>query len=95
MADRFGIGEPWKLGLPAYSGSVPEPRDLTDRAATMIGQSRVQMSPLGMALVAAAADTGQARRPVLLPKVAPGGAAGEKLPDVLRTQLRHLMRAVV
>ncbi len=95
MADRFGIGEPWKLGLPAYSGSVPEPRDLTDRAATMIGQSRVQMSPLGMALVAAAADTGQARRPVLLPKVAPGGAAGEKLPGVLRTQLRHLMRAVV
>jgi cell division protein FtsI/penicillin-binding protein 2 len=95
MADRFGIGERWKLGLPAFSGSVPEPRDLVDRAATMIGQGRVEMSPLGMAMVAAAADSGQARRPVLLPKVAPGGAAGEKLPSALRGQLRSLMRAVV
>ncbi|MEQ4209907.1 penicillin-binding transpeptidase domain-containing protein [Actinopolymorpha sp. B9G3] len=95
MAQRFGIGAEWDLGLPAYSGSVPEPKDLVDRAATMIGQGRVLMSPLGMALVAAAVDSGQPRAPVLVPKVKPGGPVGEKLPTGLRTNLRELMRRVV
>ncbi|HZC26744.1 MAG TPA: penicillin-binding transpeptidase domain-containing protein [Actinopolymorphaceae bacterium] len=95
MAQRFGIGEPWKLGVPAFSGSVPEPKDLVDRAASMIGQGRVEMSPLGMALVAATADSGQPRTPVLLPKVAPGKPVGEKLPEPLHQNLRALMRAVV
>ncbi|WP_169512952.1 penicillin-binding transpeptidase domain-containing protein [Actinopolymorpha alba] len=95
MADRFGIGETWKLGLPAYSGSVPEPQDLVDRAASMIGQGRVLLSPLGMAMVAATVDSGQPRTPVLLPDVAPGQKAGEVLPADLGDDLRTLMRAVV
>ncbi|MET9022201.1 penicillin-binding transpeptidase domain-containing protein [Actinopolymorpha sp. NPDC004070] len=95
MAERFGIGTKWKLGLPAYSGSVPEPRDLVDLAASMIGQGRVQMSPLGMALVAATVDAGRPYKPVLLPDVAPGGPAGDKLPAGLVTRMRGLMRAVV
>ncbi len=94
-AKRFGVGEPWKLGLPAYSGSVPEPNDLVDTAASMIGQGRVLMSPLGMALVAAAVDSGQPRTPVLLPEVLPGRAVGNKLPDSLHNDLRSMMRAVV
>jgi cell division protein FtsI/penicillin-binding protein 2 len=95
MAQRFGIGADWDLGIPAYSGSVPEPKDLVDRAASMIGQGRVLMSPLGMALVAAAVDSGQPRAPVLVPEVRPGGPVGEKLPAGLRTNLRELMRRVV
>ncbi|MGW0228717.1 penicillin-binding transpeptidase domain-containing protein [Actinopolymorpha singaporensis] len=95
MAERFGIGTNWKLGLPAYSGSVPEPRDLVDRAAGMIGQGRVLMSPLGMALVAATVDAGRPYKPVLLPDVAPGGPAGDRLPAELVDQMRGLMRAVV
>jgi cell division protein FtsI/penicillin-binding protein 2 len=95
MAQRFGIGADWDLGIPAYSGSVPEPKDLVDRAASMIGQGRVLMSPLGMALVAAAVDSGQPRAPVLVPEVKPGGPVGEKLPAGLRTNLRELMRRVV
>ncbi|MFD2079257.1 Cell division protein FtsI/penicillin-binding protein 2 [Actinopolymorpha cephalotaxi] len=95
MAERFGIGTKWKLGLPAYSGSVPEPHDLVDRAASMIGQGRVLMSPLGMALVAATVDAGRPYKPVLLPDVAPGGPAGEALPAGLVQEMRGLMRAVV
>ena len=95
MAARFGIGEKWDLGLPAFSGSVPEPRDLTDRAATMIGQSRVEMSALGMALVAGTVASGQPQKPVLLPKEKPGGPVGDKLPDSVHKDLRNLMRAVV
>jgi cell division protein FtsI/penicillin-binding protein 2 len=95
MAQRFGIGADWDLGLPAYSGSVPDPKDLVDRAASMIGQGRVLVSPLGMALVAAAVDSGQPRAPVLLPDVKPGQPVGEKLPAGLRTNLRELMRRVV
>ncbi len=95
MAERFGIGTKWKLGLPAYSGSVPEPGDLVDRAASMIGQGRVLMSPLGMALVAATVDAGRPYTPVLLPDVAPGGPAGDKLPAGLVEEMRGLMRAVV
>jgi cell division protein FtsI/penicillin-binding protein 2 len=95
MAQRFGIGADWDLGVPAYSGSVPDPKDLVDRAASMIGQGRVLMSPLGMALVAAAVDSGQPRSPVLLPDVKPGQPVGEKLPAGLQTNLRELMRRVV
>ncbi|GAB3422667.1 penicillin-binding transpeptidase domain-containing protein [Flindersiella endophytica] len=95
MAARFGIGEKWDVGLPAFSGSVPKPRDLTDRAATMIGQSRVEMSALGMAMLAATVDSGQPRTPVLLPDEKPGQEAGKPLPDGLHKQLRALMAAVV
>jgi cell division protein FtsI/penicillin-binding protein 2 len=95
MAARFGIGEKWDLGLPAFSGSVPEPRDLTDRAASMIGQSRVEMSALGMALVAGTVASGQPHKPTLLPKEKPGGAVGDPLPADLSKALQGMMRAVV
>ena len=52
-AEQFGVGAEWDLPLPAYSGSVPVATSLVDRAASMIGQGRVLMSPLGMAMVAA------------------------------------------
>jgi cell division protein FtsI/penicillin-binding protein 2 len=78
-ANQFGIGGAWGqseqengsggtrlVPLPAFSGSFPEPVNDTDRALAMIGQGKVQMSPLGMALIAGAVDSGTWRPPQLL-----------------------------
>jgi cell division protein FtsI/penicillin-binding protein 2 len=92
---EFGIGARWDLGLDAYSGSLPRPTDLVDRAATMIGQGRVLMSPLAMAMVAAAVDAGQAFRPELVPARRGGGPSAAGLPDSLDADLKTMMRAVV
>ncbi|MFW5472973.1 penicillin-binding transpeptidase domain-containing protein [Knoellia sp. CPCC 206450] len=58
-------GEP-ALGIPAFLGSVPEPKPGTDAAASMIGQSKVLASPLGMATVAASIAAGRPVAPVLV-----------------------------
>jgi len=90
----FGVGAKWDLPLDAYSGSVPKNNSLVDKAAGMIGQARVLMSPLGMALVAAAVDSGQAREPSLI--MGEGGQpAGEPLPKGTDDDLRRIMRMVV
>jgi cell division protein FtsI/penicillin-binding protein 2 len=60
----------------------------------MIGQGRVLMSPLGMALVAAAIDSGQARTPSLIPGEG-GEPVGDPLPDAIADDLRQIMRMVV
>ncbi|HEX2312990.1 MAG TPA: penicillin-binding transpeptidase domain-containing protein, partial [Thermomonospora sp.] len=65
-AGRFGFGKEWPLSVPAFSGTVPAPRTDGDKAAVAIGQGGVLASPLGMALTAAAVDTGLWRPPVLL-----------------------------
>ena len=59
----LGLGRSLHLGLISFDGSVPQPTDKADLAATSIGQGRVLMSPLSMAMVAAAADTGTVRTP--------------------------------
>ena len=90
----FGVGAEWNLPLDAFSGSVPPNNSLVDKAASMIGQGRVLMSPLGMALVAAAVDSGQARAPSLI--VGEGGRpVGEPLPGPVADDLRRIMRMVV
>lgn len=83
-AALYGIGRTPRIGLPAFGGSVPAPADEADLAATTIGQGRVLMSPLAMAMVAAAADTGTVHAPRLVLRAAEG-------PDVTG----HLSRAVV
>jgi cell division protein FtsI/penicillin-binding protein 2 len=92
--DWFGVGAEWELPLDAYAGSVPRNTSLVDKAASMIGQGRVLMSPLGMALVAAAVDSGQARTPSLIPGEG-GDPVGEPLPDATADDLRRIMRMVV
>ncbi len=94
MAHRFGLGSDWDLGLPAFSGSVPAESGQVARAAAMIGQGKVQASPLAMAMVAAAVDSGVARTPTLLPGLAPGKRL-DALPQTLVTELQTLMRRVV
>lgn len=65
-AAHFGIGAPWTLPLPSFSGSVPVPVNDAERAASMVGQGRVQVSPISMALAAAAVGSGTWRPPRLL-----------------------------
>ncbi len=65
-ADAFGIGADWQLALDDFSGDVPYPNSDVEQAANAIGQGRVLMSPLSMAVVAAAAASGTPRTPQLL-----------------------------
>ncbi|MEU8121041.1 penicillin-binding transpeptidase domain-containing protein [Spirillospora sp. NPDC049024] len=62
-ASQLGIGKNWGLGVPAFTGSVPAPANDGEKAATMVGEGAVQVSPLAMALVAAAAYTGTWKPP--------------------------------
>ena len=95
-ATMFGLGRSLHLGLEAFDGSVPQPTDEADLAATAIGQGRVLMSPLAMAMVAAAADTGTVRSPQLVVGGGQGGGAaiGTLRSDVVR-DLHEMMASVV
>ena len=54
------------LGVPAFLGAVPAEAGGTEHAASMIGQGKVQASPLGMATVAASVAAGHRVQPVLV-----------------------------
>lgn len=70
-AARFGIGVPWTLPLPSYSGSVPPPTNDAERAASMVGEGGVTVSPLSMALAAATVENGTWKPPSLVKDPAP------------------------
>ncbi|HET7172831.1 MAG TPA: penicillin-binding transpeptidase domain-containing protein [Nocardioidaceae bacterium] len=93
-AALLGLTADWKLGVAGFSGSVPATSDLVTRAADMIGQGTILVSPLAMAMVAATADSGVARTPTLLPTVDPGRRL-DRLPGPLTRDLHQLMRLVV
>nr|MBA3308801.1 penicillin-binding protein [Nocardioidaceae bacterium] len=93
-AEDFGFEAAWDLGLPAFSGSVPADADLVTRAADMIGQGKVESSPLMMAMVAAAIDSGVSRTPTLLPGLLPGSRLRELDPAIVE-ELQQMMRLVV
>jgi cell division protein FtsI/penicillin-binding protein 2 len=94
-AARYLIGTAPSLGLPAFAGSVPAPSGLADLAATTIGQGRVLVSPLNMATVAAAVDTGQARAASLVAGAAGHGVLPAALPANVVTGLHEMMAQVV
>ncbi|MFD8296885.1 penicillin-binding transpeptidase domain-containing protein [Streptomyces bauhiniae] len=92
-AQRFGIGRnDWKVGVPSFDGRVPSP-DGPDRAAGLIGQGQVQMSPLNMASVTATAKTGTFRQPVIVPLSLDGrrAATARGLAPGTSQQLRQMM----
>ncbi|MFF8650895.1 penicillin-binding transpeptidase domain-containing protein [Streptomyces griseoluteus] len=92
-AQRFGIGRnDWKVGVPSFDGRVPAP-DGPDRAAGLIGQGQVQMSPLNMASVTATAKTGTFRQPVIVPLSLDGrrAATARGLAPGTSQQLREMM----
>lgn len=94
-ARMFRLGIAPRMGLAAYAGSVPAPADEADLAATSIGQGRVLVSPLDMAMVAAAADTGVARAPRLVVGAPDDSAPASPLPASVASGLRTMMAQVV
>lgn len=65
-AEAFGLGENWDLLVNTFSGDVPPAGDRLELANNAIGQGRVLMSPLSLAMVAAAIASGQPRYPRLV-----------------------------
>jgi hypothetical protein len=62
----FGMGQEWGIGISSFDGSVPVPKDETEKAAAMIGQGKVLANPLVMASVTATAVSGTFHQPTLV-----------------------------
>lgn len=96
-AGALGIGMENDLGLDAYMGNVPRDSAGTEHAASMIGQGKVQVSPLAMAAMMSSVVKGSATAPVLIDgrdgKAKP--AEGAALTAKEAGDLRIMMRAVV
>ncbi|MEU9315253.1 penicillin-binding transpeptidase domain-containing protein [Streptomyces sp. NPDC048295] len=92
--EYFGVGQEWHVGIPSFDGSVPVPKDETEKAASMIGQGRIQANPLIMASVTATAASGRFHQPTILPG-AEDSTSTKPLPSSVVTQLRTMMRATV
>ncbi|MFE6408701.1 penicillin-binding transpeptidase domain-containing protein [Streptomyces sp. NPDC057837] len=90
----FGVGQEWHVGAPTYDGSVPVPKDETEKAASMIGQGRVQANPLIMASVTATAVSGRFHQPSLVAGTEDTTETAP-LPRNVVTQLRAMLRATV
>ncbi|MEO7236394.1 MAG: penicillin-binding transpeptidase domain-containing protein, partial [Lapillicoccus sp.] len=97
-AASLGVGIDLDLGFPAYLGSVPDTASGTDHAATMIGQSKVLVSPMDMATVTASVMHGAVVRPSLIrdnPAVAGFPTPAKPLTPAEAQALQGLMGAVV
>lgn len=90
----FGVGQEWHIGIPTYDGSVPAPKDATEKAASMIGQARLQANPLIMASVTATATSGRFHQPRITGE-ARDTTTTRALPGRVSADLRTLMRATV
>jgi cell division protein FtsI/penicillin-binding protein 2 len=94
VAKGFGIGADWSgLPVPAFSGSVPLASGVADLAAETIGQGNVQMSPLSMAMVAAAVENGSWHTPQFLADGQDPSGTALNASDM--SELRNLMRNAV
>jgi hypothetical protein len=95
-AATFGIGRSWGLPVPSYSGTVPATTDQSQLAEQTVGQGGVLVSPLAMALAAAAVDTGTWRPPQIYtaPEQSPA-VQPVVLNSITATSLAQLMRDAV
>jgi cell division protein FtsI/penicillin-binding protein 2 len=84
-----------RMGLAAYGGKVPVPASPVDLAATAIGQGQVTVSPLAMATVAAAVDSGSLHEPRLVAGAPDDTVAPRAIDPAVITALHTLMAAVV
>ncbi|MFG1698423.1 penicillin-binding transpeptidase domain-containing protein [Nonomuraea sp. NPDC049309] len=101
-AQALGLEQPWRLPLKSFSGKLPRLSSDADKAKAIAGQN-VQVSPLSMALVAAAVASGTWRPPVLVtePKTPSATAtappatqpAPEQMEPKVRATLETMMRA--
>jgi cell division protein FtsI/penicillin-binding protein 2 len=96
-AASLGLGVDQDLGMPAFLGSVPPDSTGTEHAASMIGQGRLEASPLAMATVAGSVAAGETVVPrlVLAPETAAPAEPEQPLGPTEAEQLATLMRGVV
>jgi hypothetical protein len=97
VAQKFGItGSAWKLPLPAFDGNISSPGGDAGRLASdTVGAGSVQVSPLTMALVAGAVDSGSWRAPLLVTTPPTQRPTRPRLSGSVARQLRELMRSTV
>ncbi len=94
-AAGFGLGAPWQLPLPAFSGSMQTPSGVAAVAAGTIGEGSVQVSPLAMAMIAGQVATGTRHAPSLLPGATQARKGDPPFSAANLATLRTLMRATV
>ena len=94
-AKSYDIGTTPAMGFPGYGGDVATPTDRADLASTSIGQGQVTVSPLAMAMVAAAIDSGQVREPRLVAGAPDDTAKSHPVNGKLDADLKTMMAAVV
>jgi cell division protein FtsI/penicillin-binding protein 2 len=94
-AALYDIGKTPAMGIPAFGGNVPTPTDEADLAATAIGQGQVLVSPLDLAMVAAAIDSGTVREPRLVVGAPDDRAPTRTLGKTLVNDLHEMMASVV
>ena len=96
-AAALGLGVDHDLGYPVFLGSVPtDAASETEHAASMIGQGKVEASPVAMAAVAASVARGATVTPQLLQE--PPETPDQPADAVTKQQadaVHSLMRAVV
>jgi cell division protein FtsI/penicillin-binding protein 2 len=96
-AARLGIGVPWDLGVPAFTGKVSANGDAVEQAAAAFGQGTTQVSPIALASCAAALARGQWKQPHLVLDPAPAKPAPDQEPLKQSTvdAMHQMMREVV
>jgi cell division protein FtsI/penicillin-binding protein 2 len=99
---EFGIGAQWQLPLEStdyYPGTIGQEVGEAKVAADAIGQGDVRVSPLAMALAAAAADSGRWHAPSLVTDSQSAGpsvvAAKETMSTQVLSELQGLMHNAV
>ncbi len=93
-AGSLGVGTDYDAGFTSNFGTVEPNNSPIDRAASMIGQGQITMSPLGMAAVAASVASGRTTIPWLVNGTQAVSTAPPLTPEEA-TQLQQLMTAVV
>jgi cell division protein FtsI/penicillin-binding protein 2 len=95
-AKQFGVGAGWQLPGSVFSGSLPTPANTTEQGADAIGQGKVEVSPLTMALVAGAIQRGSLPTPMLIAgQPATAKNTPPPIPSNIIGPLRNMTRAVV
>jgi cell division protein FtsI/penicillin-binding protein 2 len=94
-AAQYGIGLNPRMGLAVFGGKVPTPSGTADLAATTIGQGRVLVSPLAMAMAAAGVDTGVVHAARLVGGAPDDSAPTARLPGRVVRYLHQMMAQVV
>ncbi len=93
-AGSLGVGTDYDAGFTSNFGTVKPNNSPIDRAASMIGQGQITMSPMGMAAVAASVASGKTTIPWLVAEEQALSTA-QPLTAQEATQLQQMMLAVV